>query len=205
MKNIYTIIIILFFLSKISYTQNQIWTVDGKKLTFSKCKFDDEKENLFYVNKKGKIKFIEKEFVFSIEKTLNFKINEEIIYSPVDTNQGQYTVNQMREYVNGAHLAKNFYKTPLLYNIGGVIVGSGSVVFLSPVYLALIPSTSYAPIISSFKISEKKIKEEFPEKSKSSSFINGYKDKAKQKKVKQTFICSIAGVVLGITIMSFIN
>jgi len=157
--------------------------------------------------KKGKKKikkmFVGKDRVFAIQyKTGKTKI----LYEPIADSE-DLPISEMELFVRGAHDARNSYntyKTPWPF-IGGVIVGSASVLLLPvPIFFAFIPILPYAIIIG--KVNPK-IKDEMVSDLsllKNDAYILGFKDKAKNINIQNAIKGSLIGFIGGVLIHPFV-
>ena len=179
-----------------SKAQNTMLLVNGKKIEIGEFKVDD---SLFlaYRSKKGKIKSVDLRDIFSVREK---KGNETIFYAPDNTDTESFTINQMRDFVNGAYDARTNYKTPWV-TTGGFIVGGGSAVAVTAVGLnsLLVPifPALYSGGVGIIKV--KKDKLNVPDNLKKNDYyMEGYTRVANHKRINNAIIGSGIGMALGI-------
>lgn len=194
-KVIYTIVILFAFIS--ANSQNKVWLTDGTVLTTNNCKVDD-KGNIKCYNEKGKLRYTDTADVFAI------------IVRETDTtffyDNPNYPLNRATDFMKGQIDGKN-YNNYYVYS-GGFLVGIGAPFlmtslsvfdFLSPVvsigYIA-----GFSKVNPNFKFCD--IPEEFKD---NQDYIDGYKLSATKKKIRNTAAFSTAGLVVGYTVLYFIN
>ena len=179
-----------------SKAQNTLVLVNGKKIEISEFK---QRDSLFlsYKNKKGKIKLANLLDVFSVQK----EDGKEIIYYVADsTNNESFTVNQMRNFVNGSYDARTNYKTPWITSAGFVVGGSSAIAVssvglnsvLAPVFPAL-----YSGAIGIIKVKKEKLN--IPENlRKNEYYTEGYYRTANHKRINNAIFSSGVGMAIGI-------
>jgi len=179
-----------------SKAQNTMLLVNGKKIEIGEFKVSD---SLFlaYKNKKGKIKSTNLIDVFSV-KEQNGK--ETIFYVPDNIDAESFTINQMRDFVNGAYDARTNYKTPWI-TTGGFVVGGGSAVAVSAVGLnsLLVPvfPALYSGGVGMVKVKKEKLN--IPDNLKTNDYyMEGYTRVANHKRINNAIIGSGIGMALGI-------
>ena len=211
MKNI-PLIAILTFLSIISYqakaqetvaTQDTLWYLNGDTELISDYQFIDNGNVLNYTNHKGKLKDIETFFIFSINKADG---SQNILYKPAigddEFQADTLTIDEMHAFVIGGFLAKKDYKARGAL-IEGFIVGAAApwlIASLSanPFYSIIIPAANSA-VFGAIRPCDKKIKRKYPKLSENKLFLEGYKEAAKTKRVKNSIIGGLVGIVVGFT------
>lgn len=186
-------ITVSFYKSK---AQNTMLLVTGKKIEIGEFKVSN---SLFlaYKNKKGKIRLTDLRDIFSVQKQ-NGK--ETIFYVPDSTDTESFTINQMRDFVNGAYDARTNYKTPWV-TTGGFVVGGGSAVAVTAVGLnsLLVP---FFPALYSGGVGIVKVKKDklnIPDNLKNNDYyMEGYTRVANHKRTNNAIIGSGIGMALGI-------
>lgn len=198
-KRAILIFFILFIFYSQNYSQNQIWLLDGKKISASEINIDTT-EYIYYKNIKGKTKSISKFDVFSVE----IDENEKIIYEN-DLEADCFNDTQMKNYVQGRYDGR-FTKSPI-YFVGGIATGVTAPIFLpmlgiNSILTPLVPA-GYDLCIGLIKVKDEKIaiKEEF---SSNQHYIEGYKTSVKKKRINNAIMGSIIGVTIGLTSAFFI-
>lgn len=186
-----------------SKAQNTLLLVNGKKIEVGEFKVSD---SLFlaYKNKKGKIKSVYLHDIFSVQEQ-NGK--ETIFYIPDHTDTESFTINQMRDFVNGAYDARTNYKTPWI-TTGGFVVGGGSAVAVSAIGLnsLLVPifPALYSGGVGIVKV--KKDKLNIPDNFKNNDYyLEGYTRVANHKRINNAIIGSGVGMALGIVAVIIFN
>ncbi|MEN8120808.1 MAG: hypothetical protein ABFS35_10700 [Bacteroidota bacterium] len=179
-----------------SKAQNTLLLVTGKKIEIGEFKVGD---SLFlaYKNKKGKIRSANLQDVFSVKKKNG---EETIFYIPDSTDNETFTINQMRDFVNGAYDARTNYKTPWV-TTGGFVVGGGSAVAVSVIGLnsLLVPifPALYSGGVGIVKVKKNKL--DIPENLKSNNYyVEGYTRVANHKRINNAIIGSGVGIAIGI-------
>jgi len=187
---------LLLFLSY-SYSQDTIIIVNGKRIVTKEYSIDKFNKEFNYINKRGKEKSIFLDNIFSIIDSTG---TENLIYKPADNNLYKYSIEEMRDFIQGAYDASKYYKSPLS-TFYGFIAGTGSTVLMyNPVY-AIFPSGGVCVIISLPNTSKKKVNKKYPHYADNDFYYSGYNQEAKNKR----FTNSIKGAGVGVlTGLSFI-
>jgi len=198
MKNI-TLIIILFIFSSNVFSQSEIWKMNGKKI-ITDTLLVDTSNYVFYTNKKGKTKAIEKTEVFSVTQNKSMRI----FYVP-DTISDSFTIVEMHAYLSGMNDGYN-HKSYFFVS-GGAIVGLAAPLTFPLVgvsdAITPIPPALYTALIAIPKVKEDKI--DVPQKYKNDEhYIFGYQTAAKKKRITNTIISSIAGLTIGTVATIFV-
>ncbi len=196
-KPIYYFVLIILTLSLLeSKAQNTLLLINGKKVEIGEFKRSD---SLFlaYKNKKGKIKSVNLFDIFSVQE----KNGKETIFYIVDTTDNEaFTVNQMRDFVNGAFDARTNYKTPWITS-GGFVVGGGSAVAVSAVGLnsLLVPifPALYSAGVGMVKVKKEKLNISDHLKT-NDYYMEGYIRVANHKRINNAIIGSGIGMAIGI-------
>jgi hypothetical protein len=93
---VFLITAVLFF-SSVGFAQQEILMNSGEQRTAYEVKIDDQRNVLFYTDKKGKVKWEDLEDVFSLTRTDSVHI----IFYKADCEDVCFKTHQMREYLNG--------------------------------------------------------------------------------------------------------
>lgn len=179
------------------YSQDTIIIVNGKHINTNEYKIDNLNREFIYINKKGKGKSIFLDNIFSINDSLG---NEKIIYNPDNNNLYKYSVDEMRDFMQGGYDASNFYKSPLSI-FYGFISGAGSTILIqNPIY-AIFPSGAICVIIGLPNVSHKRIEKRFPKYSDNNFYYLGFNQEAKNKRFINSIKGASAGIISGLTII----
>ena len=198
MKKAVYLLLVLFVFNVLAKAQNTMLLVNGKKIEINEYKIG-KKENKFllYKNRKGKTKTINKQDIFSIKKQ-NGK--ETIFYVPDTSDTSAFSIEQMRNYVEGAYDARTNYKTPWI-NTAGILIGGGSAALSSAgmsVLLVPILPIGYSSVIGNIKLKKEKIK--LPDNFKNNEYYTtGYLSSIKRKRTNHAILSSLIGVAAGIS------
>jgi len=166
----------------------------------------NEKENIIsFVNKRGKDKFIELDFIFSVRQSNG---EELVVYKDSVFEDDSITVNEMREFVTGSITASETYHAPLA-TISGFIVGAGAVYLFPmagiPIFWSPVVPAGYSAIIGSLTPKEKCILRNCPEASGRPYFQNGYSQVCQQKRVTNVVKGSLAGMAAMIIVAIIVS
>lgn len=203
MNKLFYLLIVLFSFSSFAKSQNTIFLVTGKKLAIGDFKMN-KSDYISYKNKKGKIKSIPKEDVFSISSSTG---NEILVYTPDLSDSSSFTIAQMRDYVRGAYDARTNYKTPWI-GFAGFMVGGGSVglttLGMSSLLVPVLP-ISYDAGVGIFKMKSKKLK--LSENLISNPYYKeGYLNRANRKRMNHAILGTIIGMAAGtVAVIAFVK
>ena len=195
MLKLISFIIFASFIFQInSQAQNTLILVNGKKIAIGEYKYGDA--YLTYKSQKGKLKSTYLDDVFAV-KEQNGK--EKVFYIPDSTEANAFTVNQMRDFVNGTYDARTNYKTPWITSVG-LIVGGGSAGLtaagMSSLLVPVLPSF-YSACIGLIKVKKEKLN--LPAKFKNNEYyMEGYVQRVNHKRINHAILGSGAGIALGI-------
>ena len=178
---------------------SEISKLNGKKI-YTDTLLVDTSNYVFYTNKKGKTKVIEKAEVFSVEQ--NNKI--QLFYVP-DTISDSFSVAEMKDYLQGMHDGYN-HKSYIFVS-GGAIVGLAAPLTFPLIGMSNaitpIPSALYTMLIAIPKVKETKI--DVPEEYKNNEhYVFGYQTAAKKKRIINTITSSLSGLVVGTVATIFV-
>jgi len=171
-----------------SYSQIQIWLNDGFILETANYRIDTSNQQLFYLNKKFKVKNIEQSIVFAI-----IDKNDTIVFQ----QPSNMTITQSFHFlkgVNEGYKYKNF--SILLSNFG---LGLSSSFFLpqigfSGVY-SFMPNIISTIAFGSINVKDKNIPIQ------NTYYQKGYKISSKKKKLLLATEASLAGLITGSLIL----
>ncbi|MCF6241165.1 MAG: hypothetical protein L3J74_07460 [Bacteroidales bacterium] len=199
-KTLY-LLFVLFVFANLAKSQETMLLVTGKKISISDFKIN-ESDYISYKNKKGKIKTIAKQDVFSISLE-NGK--ETVLYAPDLSDTAAFSVAQMRDYVKGAYDARTNYKTPWLTG-SGFIIGGGSVGLtaagMNALLIPVLPVT-YSAGVGIFKMKKEKL--QLPDNLKNNDYYTeGYLNRVNRKRVNHAILGTIIGMAAGtIAVIAF--
>lgn len=192
-KLIFLISLIFISISEVSFSQDTLLLLSGDKKLITKYTLSDSTFTLNYFNKRGKEKSIDYFYIFSLIDSLG---NERVFFEPSKIEDTNFTVSQMRAFVDGEYTAIKYNKSRLA-TAAGFVVGAGSLFMLPTFYTLSIPAVnSFA--ISLTKPSKKKIKEKYPKKSQDKYFVNGYIQASKEKRVNNSIKSGLVGIFTGV-------
>jgi len=179
----------------ISLSQTKLNLLDGsnylaKEYTFFNDGGSSIEIKLEKNNGKLKTKFVDINEIWSI--------GDSIIYVP--TQEGEYTVNDMRNVVIGRQTAKSEFKA-WWASVGGFAVGAGSMLYFGgyqkrPMLSLAVPIV-YATGISFTRPTKKGIIKRHPEYKENEYFVYGYQNKGRRKIMMNTIIGTLGGIVAG--------
>lgn len=199
MKYIYSIFALFFaLLPAVNFSQDTLNFLDGRRIA-TKAIYEDSNDIFlrYEVFQKGKIaeKKVDKADLFSID----YSNNTRKIYYFQDTALGNdLALHEMESYMLGSREAIKNYKAPW-------VTACGTAAGFAPTYIILNFWGLLAPVVYGTTMGMFtpgiKISENTPAALKKDIyFINGYKNTATRKKVKNALFGSIAGVAAaGIT------
>jgi len=193
-KIISFLILITFLIHLESKAQNTLVLVNGKKIEIGEYKYGDT--YLTYKNKKGKLKSSYLNDIFSVEEQ-NGK--EKVFYIPDSTEANAFTIDQMRDFVNGTYDARTNYKTPWI-TTAGLIIGGGSAGLtaagMSSLLVPVLPAF-YSAGIGIIKVKKEKI--DLPTNLKNNEYyLEGYVQRVNHKRTNHAILSSAAGIALGV-------
>lgn len=214
MKNIkiITTLFIVFLSAHLLKAQDEstkldtLWYLNGDYELISNYTFVEEGYTLNYSNQKGKLKDVEAFSLYSINKADGTKIQ---VYQPTMEEEGDtLTVEEMQSFVIGGYFGSSKYKAPWA-TAEGFIVGAASpfavaAAGLNPLLSIVIPAGN-SSIVGLTNPSMKKIQKNYPQWSKDPVFVEGFKEAAKRKRIKNSIKGGILGMVLGIATVFIIS
>ncbi len=206
------LIIILFVVGGNLFSQNNtMWLMNGKKVTINDYQFKDAGEGdsiLVYTSLKGKSKKKYFEDVFSIQKKDG---TEEIIYSQSIAMGDIFTPSEMRSYLEGLAMAKDYKVDPLI-GLGGVFAGLGGAFIPAPeiggnmeIPVGILVPAAYVGVISATGPVEEDLKQLLPEQANNEHYLIGYQEGVSKKRFKQGLIGAGFGFIVGFFIIATTN
>ncbi len=196
MKSKIISLLFFIFLTINSFSQNQVWLIDGSVYKTDGKGIVDSNKVLIY-NKKMKSKLIDTTEIFAIiaGKDTMFLYHSD-----------KYPLKKAKYFMQGQIDGKKYKNTDLY-------VSSFAVGIISPILLASMSySTFLSPILPAAftavfsKVNPKKNPNNLnPKYINNKEYIRGYKLSATKQKIKNMSIYSIAGLATGIAVLVLIN
>lgn len=213
MKYLLSLSFLLVYLSSNIFAQHEILFLNGKKLTVSEFQIsaDFNGDSIISYNYKNRTKEILTDEVFSITDENKTK---RILYSKNETLGYDLEMKEMESFVLGSFEARENFHAYGAAALGFAIGVTAVVVpFLNktiPVNQFDLPLFPVLPILNSTGIaissnhypSNSKIAEKYPELSENIYFVEGYRQTAKHKKIRNSIIGGIGGVLTGFVILA---
>ena len=192
-KTITTITVLL--ICAIAVAQTKLSLLDGtqynvKEYTFFNDNGSSMEIKLEKKNGKIKTKFVDINDIWAVGDT--------IMYVP--TQEGEFSVDDMRDVVLGKQSAKTEYNAWWAC-ASGFAVGAGSMLYfygyMRRPMIGLAVPIAYATGISFTRPTTKGIIKRHPEYQNNEYFVYGYKNKANKKIFTNTIIGTISGLIVG--------
>ncbi len=192
-KTITTITVLL--ICAVAFAQTKLSLLDGtqynvKEYTFFNDNGSSMEIKLEKKNGKIKTKFVDINDIWSVGDT--------VMYVP--TQEGEFSVEDMRHVVTGKQFAKTEYNAWWAC-ASGFAVGAGSMLYfygyLRRPMIGLAVPIAYATGISFTRPTTKGIIKRHPEYQDNEYFVYGYKNKANKKIFTNTIIGTISGLIVG--------
>lgn len=194
MKKTLTTITVLLICA-IAFAQTKLSLLDGtqynvKEYTFFNDNGSSMEIKLEKKNGKIKTKFVDINDIWAVGDT--------IMYVP--TQEGEFSVDDMRDVVLGKQSAKTEYNAWWAC-ASGFAVGAGSMLYfygyMRRPMIGLAVPIAYATGISFTRPTTKGIIKRHPEYQNNEYFVYGYKNKANKKIFTNTIIGTISGLIVG--------
>jgi len=213
MKYLFSFSFLMVFMSFSLIAQHEIMFLNGKKLAVSEYQIttDFNGDSIITFNYKNKTKEFLMDEVFSLTDENKTK---RIFYSRNADEGFELNVKEMESFILGSYEAReNFHAYGA--TIAGFAIGITTVVV--PVFNKTIPINKFdlplfpvLPILNTTGIaigsnhypSNAKISEKYPELSEDIFFVEGYRQTAKHKKVRNSIIGGIGGILTGFVILA---
>ncbi len=199
---------ILYLLCSIFLTagaQDTIVLLSGDKVPVNSYSINDTVKLVEFVNKRGKDKFIELDFVFCIRKANG---EEELIYSDSVFEEDTITIPEMRDFVEGAITCRENYHA-YLATASGFVVGAGSVFLFPelglPVFYSPVVPGAYTAVIGAIRPCQSCILKKYPDAVNRPYFLNGYTQQAQEKRINNVVKGSLAGIAAMIITAIIVN
>jgi len=189
-------ITILFFFTYNSFAQDTINLLNGKQI-IAKSVTDEANNTLlkYDILIKGNVKQkkIDKIDVFSID----YSDNTHKIFYKTDSSFGlSLSIVQMEHYIKGEQYAINNYKAPWV-TACGLCAGFAPTIYYFNFYGLLAPAV-YGTAMGIITPKIKHIENISPEFLNNKHFLDGYREAATKKKLKNALFGSIGGVAIAV-------
>ena len=194
MRSIITAIMVLLICSA-AYSQTKLSLLDGTRYNVKDYTFFNDNSSSIEIkleknNGKLKTKYIDLNDIWAF--------GDSILYVP--TQEGEYSVEDMRNVVLGKQTGKDEFKAWWAC-AGGFVVGAGSMFYFgaykSQPILSLAVPIVYATGISFVRPTKKGIMKRHPEYSDNEYFVYGYQNIGRRKIMINTIIGTLGGIVVG--------
>lgn len=147
---------------------------------------------------RAKLKALDLRDVYSI----SFKDSAKVVTYVQDSNSGlDMPLEEMTSYVNGEKYAVDHYKAPWV-TACGIVAGAGGPIFIN-YFLGILVPAAYTGTIGVIPISTRKLAKEQPSLYADPYFVQGYKQRAKHKKVMNAIYGSLIG--LGAAVVTIVT
>ncbi|MBC7411501.1 MAG: hypothetical protein H7331_03475 [Bacteroidia bacterium] len=200
MKFITTLLLTTLFYTTCA-AQGTLLFVDGRKAECAVVDYTTDSVKVKYtLINKTKIRSTPKDQLFSYTPKLT---NEIVFYTNDSLGENELSEREMRMYMLGQQDARVHYKTPISI-LGGALFGLASGYFLPPLLspLGVVPFVVVNGLIIR-RVNRKKVYNKLYLAEE--TYLMGYEKIAKGKRVQQSLISGIAGVVVGIAAASIVN
>ncbi len=188
------------FFSVYCFSQDTAIFVSGDKLALMSYRQDSTDKNVFILKTmKGKYKVIHKEEIFSFVKKTG---GEEIVFESFEADNANFTVENMRIYIQGEQAAWKNSKTGFA-TLSSFIMGAVSPVLLSSLgtnYLFYSPvPIAFTNFMVGLTIpTEKSVIRKYPQMGTNGFFAEGYRYTAKSKRLNNSIKSGLIGLGVGI-------
>lgn len=213
MKYLFPSLFVILITISHSNAQHELMFLNGKKIIVGEYQisrdFNGDSIISYHYKNRFKEKYIDE--VFSVIDKNN---TEFILYKKDDSKGFELEVNEMKSFVWGSYEARENYKNPLPF-IGGFAFGAVSSAFapfnnsilIADFNVTLIPvlpilQTTGTSVVSNFTPSDNKIDIKYPEYIEDQYFKDGYRSAAKSKRVRNSLIGGITGVLAGLAFLA---
>jgi hypothetical protein len=199
-KNVLLLFVLMWF-SELGFAQNTFLFLDGSSLKTSEYKLNDSLNVYTYLNDRGKMKWLENEFVYSITDAQG---NVLVVYKPSEISENMSAID-MLSFIKGEQYVHSNYK-PYGAAAGGLAVGLGSALLfpemgLNVFYSSFVPLT-YTGVGMLFKHDIKRMNVPL-DCQNSDYYIKGFRTKAVKKRVVYSICGSILGMGIGMAVNGF--
>lgn len=184
-------LVFLFISVKLSFSQDTLILVNGKKEIGSIKEVNETHKMIFYEvkGKKGsKFKYIDFSEVYMINYQFGTKLN---IYKQDSLKGFNLTFYEVGKFIEGEQFASKHYKAPWV-TVGGGAIGAVTPVAL-PVLYGLGAAIGYVGAFAILKPSKKKWDDKYPELFEDKAFKNGFITQARKKRIMNSIYGSLIG------------
>ena len=190
--------IVVLFAPMQTIAQDQIILLNGKIKTVGKVREVDGDNLLYQMPNSEKIKKMSWEKIFSVKLKDG---TEKVIYYKDSLIDNTMTIAQMRDFIDGQREANKNYHTPLSF-VSGVVYGvAGGLVVPAYATLSFIPPgvgtimNTLLPVNVNKQAVTNDAKLAFP------AFVAGYQKRAKEKRLKNTALGSVIGIITTVSVL----
>jgi hypothetical protein len=195
MKTGRLIVVVLIFFAGTACAQDTLTYLNGRTDCVKLYELNPVDEYITYHSLRNPKKL----YILSLKDlySITYKDSIRLVTYEQDSSQRlELTPEQMSYYVSGEQFALKHYKAPWV-TAGGVAAGTAGPVLLRLYWGFLVP-TAYCGAIGISRVHLKKQQAKYPELFSNDYFVNGYKDQAKHKKVKNAIWGSLVGLGVGL-------
>ena len=194
MRNIISIIFALLICAA-TFAQTKLSLLDGTQYNAKEYSFFVDNGSSMEIklekkNGKLKTKFIDLNEIWSV--------GDSILYIP--TQEGEYSVEDMRNVVLGKQTSKNEFKAWWAC-AAGAVVGAGSILYIGAyknrAILSMAVPIAYATGISFTRPTKRGIIKRHPEYRDNEYFVYGYQNNGRRKIMINTIIGTLGGMAVG--------
>jgi hypothetical protein len=181
----------LLSLANISFSQDTLLLVNGKRIVCGVKEVNENHKLIFYElsgKRRPKYKFIDFSEVYMINYHFGTKQN---IYRQDSMRGFNLSFYEVGKFIEGEQFAMKNYKAPWV-TVGGAAVGAVTPVAL-PVLYGLGASLGYVGVFAIVKPSKKKYEEKYPELFQDKAFKNGFVIEARKKRIMNSIYGSLIG------------
>lgn len=213
MKYLFLLLIFTILFPFLSNAQHEILFLDGKKITVGEYQLskDFSGDSIVTFYHKNKTQEMLTYDVFSITDENNV---ETILYRKNEELGFELEKNQMKSMVLGAHEARENFKgigataTGFAFGLTAVLVPVfNKSILLGDFNVTLIPvlpvlNTTGTAISSNYFPKKNSLAQNYPEYKADAYFVEGYRQQAKQKKVRNSIFGGLGGILVGFAILA---
>ena len=184
--------LLVAFLCSSTFAQDSISLINGKSYTGRIVSFSNNDSRVGFAvpgKKKPKLKSFDKQDVFSV----HFRDSADVVLYFLDADLGnEMTVGEMEAFVRGEQFATRYYHCRWVIPVGAV-AGVGGLYWG---FWGLSVPAAYFGVVAATSVSVKNKKYLKEEDLKDEYFVQGFKYKAKRKKLNNAIIGGLAGAAV---------
>ena len=189
---ILNLILIILFNNYLSFSQDTIQLVNGKKLIVDVKEVSDNHKMIFYEqikNNKSKYKMVD----FSEVYMINYKLGTKLPIYKQDSIKGfNLSFYEVGKFIEGEQFAMKHYKAPWI-TVSGAAIGSVAPLVMPYLY-GLASSTLYVGSMAILKPSKRKYENVYPELFRDKAFKSGFITQARKKRIMNSIYGSLIGI-----------